>query len=211
MGGSEFDYMSARFPQQAMKDLFESLKNCDKKTFLEWLQILQPDKKWTEKKLKYWFTPMGEPIRGILAQLLGTMVRHSHKTGKLTNTAKRRQAVVRKKLSLVSIEVAPELSEDGKRDVMKECLRKKYGTEPYRSLLLSSGSAVLHEKPIRGGGNSWTSPGGDWLGQLLMEIRADITPAFAEGPVQPGSNKRSAEGLVEETASSTKKPRTNTL
>ena len=68
MGGAEFDYMSGRFPQQVMKDLFVRLKSCDRETFLEWLQFLQPIKKWTPKKLAYWFTPDGEPIRGILAQ-----------------------------------------------------------------------------------------------------------------------------------------------
>ena len=208
MGGAEFDYMGARFPQQAMKDLFESLKSCDGETFLEWLQILQPGKKWTPAKLRYWFTPDGEPIRGILAQLLGSMVRR--KSGKLTGTSKRRQKVVREKLGLAAIEVLPELSDDDKCRFMKECLRKKYSLEPYRSLLLSTDSRELHEKPIRGSGNSWTLPGGDWLGQLLMEIRAEIgrskkRPAEAAPPPPPelpsdgaeivGSKKRPAESI----------------
>ena len=185
MGGAEFDYMGARFPQQAMKDLFESLKSCDGETFLEWLQILQPGKKWTPAKLRYWFTPDGEPIRGILAQLLGSMVRR--KGGKLTPTSKRRQKAVCAEQGLAAIEVLPELSDDAKQSKMKECLRKKYSMEPYRSLLLSTGSRELHEKPIRGSGNSWTSPGGDWLGQILMEIREEIT--------SESSNKRSAEAI----------------
>jgi len=192
MGGAEFDYMSARFPQQTVKELFTELRNCDRETFLEWLQILQPDKKWTPKKLAYWFTPYGEPIRGILAQLLGSMVRR--KADKLTPTSRRRQKVVCEKLGLDSIEVAPELSDKNKKAFMKECLRKKYSMEPYRSLLLSSGSgsADLHEKPLRGNGNNWTYKktngviyGKDWLGQLLMEIRAEI--------VVHASKKRPAE------------------
>ena len=185
MGGAEFDYMGARFPQQDMKDLFESLKSCDRETFLEWLQILQPGKKWTPAKLRYWFTPDGEPIRGILAQLLGSMVRR--KGDKLTPTSKRRQKAVCAEWGLATIEVLPELSDDVKQSKMKECLRKKYSMEPYRSLLLSTGSRELHEKPIRGSGNSWTSPGGDWLGQKLMEIREEIT--------SESSNKRSAETI----------------
>jgi hypothetical protein len=183
MGGAEFDYMSARFPQQTVKELFTELKNCERETFLEWLQILQPGKKWTEKKLAYWFTPDGEPIRGILAQLLGSMVRR--KADKLTPTSRRRQKVVCEKLGLDAIEVVPELSDENKKAFMKECLRKKYSMEPYHSLLLSSENAELHEKPIRGNGNSWTSPGGDWLGQLLMEVRVEI--------VEKTSKKRSAE------------------
>ena len=185
VGGAEFDYMGARFPQQAMKDLFESLKNCDTKTFLEWLRILQPGKKWTPAKLKYWFTPDGEPIRGILAQLLGSMVRR--KSGKFTPASKRRQKVVCEKLGLAAIEIAPELPGGEKRRFMKECLRKKYSLEPYRSLLLDTGSGELHEKPIRGHGNNWTLPGGDWLGQLLMEVRAEIG--------RGGSKKRPAEAI----------------
>lgn len=184
MGGAEFDYMGARFPQQDMKDLFESLKSCDRETFIKWLQILQPGKKWTDAKLKYWFTPDGEPIRGILAQLLGSMVRR--KGGKLTPTSKRRQKAVCAEQKLAAIEVLPELSDVAKKSKMKKCLRKKYSMEPYRSLLLSTGSRELHEKPIRRG-NNWTLPGGDWLGQLLMEIRAEIGGG--------GSKKRPAEAI----------------
>jgi hypothetical protein len=172
MGGAEFDYMSGRFPQQVMKDLFVRLKSCDRETFLEWLQLLQPGKKWTPKKLVYWFTPDGKPIHGILAQLLGSMVRR--KAGKLTPTSKRRQKVICEKLGIDAIEVIPELSDYNKKAFMKECLRKKYESIMYSSLLLSTGQVPLYEKPIRGNGNSWTSPGGDWLGQLLMEVRAEL-------------------------------------
>jgi hypothetical protein len=55
-----------------------------------------------------------------------------------------------------------------------------------------SGSADLHEKPLRGNGNNWTYKktngviyGKDWLGQLFMEIRAEI--------VVHASKKRPAE------------------
>jgi len=183
MGGAEFDYMSARFPQSAMKDLFERLKSCDRETFLEWLQLLQPGKKWTPAKLNYWFTRSGEPIRGILAQLLGSMVRR--KDGKLTSTSKRRQKAVRERLGLSTIEVEPELSDDDKRLFMKECLRKKYSMEAYRTLLLSTGSDELHERPMRGKGNAWTLPGDDWLGQLLMEVREELVE-------QPGDSAEPA-------------------
>ena len=179
MGGAEFDYMGARFTQQAMIGLFTELRSCGRETFLEWLKILQPGKKWTPAKLAYWFTPDGEPIRGILAQLLGSMVRR--KAGKLTPTSKRRQKVVCEKLRLGTIEVAPELSDRNKKAYMKKCLLKKYSMEPYRSLLLSSGNAELHEKPLRGSGNSWTLPGGDWLGELLMEVRLQVGSGSSTG------------------------------
>ena len=55
--------------------------------------------------------------------------------------------------------------------------------ELYRNVLLSTGDAILHEKPLRGkgAGNNWTHKkvngveyGHDWLGQMLMWIRADL-------------------------------------
>ena len=196
MGGAEFDYMSGRFPQQVMKDLFVRLKSCDRETFLEWLQLLQPIKKWTPKKLAYWFTPDGEPIRGILAQLLGSMVRR--KADKLTPTSRRRQKVVCEKLGLDAIEVVPELSDENKKAFMKECLRKKYSMEPYHSLLLSS-AVDLHEKPLRGNGNNWTYKktdgviyGKDWLGELLMEVRAELRSDDFASSVPPAKKQKTS-------------------
>ena len=150
----------------------------------------------TQNQKDYWFTEggitNGIPIRGFTAQLLGTMVRPA---------ADKRRKVVMAQLKLHSIDIANELSDDGKRALMKECVREKYSMEPYRSLLLPTGRQVLHEMPLRGNGcgNNWTykekdgqTYGKDWLGQLLMEVRAEIL-----------SKKRSVEDVSPE--ASTKK------
>ena len=72
---------------------------------MEWLKLLQPGKKWTEKKERYWFYD-AEPIRGILAQMIGSCVR-------TTASAIKRRRILCKKLGLTSIEVNPELTDDG--------------------------------------------------------------------------------------------------
>jgi predicted NAD-dependent protein-ADP-ribosyltransferase YbiA (DUF1768 family) len=136
---------------------------------------LQPRKKWTDAKKGYWFFE-GEPIRGILAQMIGSCVRR--KDGKLTQTANERQNILCNELGLESIQVADELDEDGKKNLMRECLVRKYNVPEYRELLLSTGDAILHEVPLRGRPNAWSyranRGGGDWLGKLLMEIRDNI-------------------------------------
>tara|TARA_B110000091_G_scaffold174185_1_gene188135 strand:- start:8 stop:751 length:744 start_codon:yes stop_codon:yes gene_type:complete len=210
-GGVEFKYMKRRFDQSEVTDLFEHLEACGSQEFWRWLQILNPKgtkkKPVTPKQMDYWFTEggiaNGNPIRGIAAKLLGTMVR---------TAAEKRRKVVAKELGIPSVEVNEELPDDGKRALMKECLRGKYSIEPYRSLLLSTGSAELHEIPLRGNGagNNWTykekdgqTYGKNWLGQLLMEIRADI--AANSNKRSANSNKRSAEGS--EAGGAIKKPR----
>lgn len=173
-GGAEFDYMRGRFPQQRVQQLFDELARCDKKTFVKWLVLLQPERKeWTKRQQTFWFEADGQPIRGILAQLLGAMVRRAD-DGRLTRTAAARRRAVCAHLGLDRILVAPELCAEEKRARMKACLETKFADPQYRALLLSTGDAPLHERPMRGRGNDWTSPGNDWLGRLLMELRSEL-------------------------------------
>lgn len=181
-GGVEFEYMMQRFNQVEILNLFRHLQTCGNQEFWRWLQILNPkgtkNKPVTQGQKDYWFDggiDQGEPIRGIAAQLLGTMVRPS--------AIKRRKAVM-KELGIQRIDVNKELSDINKRAWMKSCLHKKFKDPDFRSLLLSTGDAILHEAPLRGKGarNNWTHKvigdqvyGKDWLGQLLMEVRAEIS------------------------------------
>lgn len=181
-GGVEFEYMMQRFNQVEVLNLFRHLQTCGNQEFWRWLQILNPkgtrNKPVTQGQKDYWFDggiEQGEPIRGIAAQLLGTMVRPS--------AIKRRKAVM-KKLGIQRIDVNKELIDINKRAWMKSCLHKKFKDPVFRSLLLSTGGAILHEAPLRGKGarNNWTHKvigdqvyGKDWLGQLLMEVRAEIS------------------------------------
>jgi ribA/ribD-fused uncharacterized protein len=60
--------------------------------------------------------------------------------------------------------------------VMKDLLRQKFGDEPFRSQLLATGTQELIE------GNTWNDvfwgvcdgEGENWLGKLLMEVRAEL-------------------------------------
>lgn len=178
-GGAEFEYMVQRFSQSEMTRLFDHLETCDNDEFWRWLQILNPKgskkKPVTQRQMDFWFTKGGLkdgiPIRGIAAQLLGTMVRP---------TAIKRRKAVAKELGLDTIKVNDELSDDEKKAWMKVCLQHKFADPHFRALLLSTKDAILHEIPLRGkgGNNNWTykvfkgqAYGENWLGQLLMEIR----------------------------------------
>ena len=86
-GGVEFEYMMQRFNQVEVLNLFRHLQTCNNEEFWRWLQILNPkgskNKPVTQRQKDYWFDggiEEGEPIRGIAAQLLGTMVRPSAKS-----------------------------------------------------------------------------------------------------------------------------------
>lgn len=77
-----------------------------------------------------------------------------------------------------------------KRDVMVQVLRTKFEREPYRSMLLATGDAVLME------GNDWHDQywgscdcpmhygveGQNWLGKLLMQVRGELRDEQATVP-----------------------------
>lgn len=58
-------------------------------------------------------------------------------------------------------------------DVMKGLLRQKFADPEMRAALLATGDAVLHETG-RGTKSPWIVSGGDMLGKLLMQVRAEI-------------------------------------
>lgn len=170
-GGVEADYMMNRFKDNEVHELFASFETCDKETFIDYLKKLQPNKKdWTDSKLKYWMRD-DQPIRGILSQLVGTSVKN-------TPTAKRRRKVVKEITGIDGdLQIWPNTTDDEKKEFMLRLLRVKFSKKEFADALLSTGDAILHEKPMRGKPNSWTfkdGEGGDWLGQLLMKVRDEI-------------------------------------
>lgn len=170
-GGVESRYMADRFLDQEVKDLFSKFDDCDVATFQSYLQTLQPNKKdWTDSKLNYWMRN-GEPIRGILSQLVGSSVRE-------TATGKRRQKVIKELTGLKGeLRIKENSSDEEKKRLMLGLLREKYSKKEYADVLLSTGTAILHERPLRGQPNSWTfkdGKGGDWLGELLMTVRDEL-------------------------------------
>ena len=169
-GGVESKYMADRFLDEKVLDLFVHFEECDRETFVEYLKRLQPNKAWTDSKVNYWMRN-GEPIRGILSQLVGTSVRN-------TATGKRRRKVIQEITGVSSeIQIKENSSDDDKKKLMRGLLREKYSKKEYADVLLSTGTAILHERPLRGQPNNWTfkdGKGGDWLGELLTKVRDEL-------------------------------------
>jgi len=169
-GGVEFEYISQRYSEPVIH-LLDRMKVADFKTFLGYLKQLQPDKKtWTVRQEQYW-TRNGEPIHGILAKLVGNGVRDPKRLKTLQDMVQ-------------EVKIKEDVPDTQKILQMASCLQHKFALhELYRNVLLNTGDAILHEKPLRGNGgeNNWTYKklngveyGYDWLGQLLMWIRTDI-------------------------------------
>lgn len=166
-GGVEICFMKDRFYNPEIKALFDEFETCDREKFIYYLKKLQPGKKWTDAKLEYWFKN-GEPIRGILAKLLGGAVKPGP-------TGRKRLKIIKDMLELKEdISIKNILSHDEKIELMLKCLKEKYNIPKYKCLLLSTGNKILHEKPMRGKGDDWTYPGGDLLGILLMRVRSEF-------------------------------------
>lgn len=161
-GGVEASYMSQRFENPEIKQLFKKFESCNKDEFLEYLKKLQPEKKTTN----FWFKN-GEPIRGILSKLVGNSV----KDGK---NYKKRLEAIKELTGVEEIKINPTLSNEKRNELMSSCLRKKFSQKKYRDVLLSTGNSELHERPMRGLKSEWTYPGGDLLGKLLIQIREEI-------------------------------------
>lgn len=168
-GGVEIDYMKDRYNDPEIKKLIESFETCDNEKFIYYLKILQPGKKWTEAKINYWFKNIDgkkEPIRGVLAKLVGGAVKD-------TPLMKKRREIVKSLAGLpkdFELSIKRELNETEKKDLMRKCLIEKFSKEKYKRVLFSTKNFIIHEKPMRGS-NDWTYPGNDWLGQLLIKIR----------------------------------------
>ena len=165
-GGVEMCYMKDRFKNIEIKLLFDEFEKCNNQQFIYYLKKLQPEKKWSKLQLNYWFYNQ-QPIRGILAKLVGNCVKDGP-------TGKKRQKIIKELLNIDKIDINPPLNMEQKSELMLKCLRKKFEIPKYRELLISTGDAVLHERPMRGKGDDWTYPGKDLLGKLLMKVRSEL-------------------------------------
>ena len=167
-GGAEPCYMKDRFEDEEVKALFDEFNDVDEEKFLYYLKKLQPEKKdWTPAKERYWFKDE-KPITGILSKLAGSAVKD-------TASLRRRLKIIGELAGLDRLpKVKRNLTNEDKVQHMLECLRIKYSKPYYRKLLMNTGDAVLHEKPMRGKGDFWTYPGEDTLGKCLMKVREEI-------------------------------------
>lgn len=183
-GIPEFAYQSQKFSGAKIIALMARMEACSGEEFLEYLMALQPHKKWSDRQKCYWFQGRvprsedgsllfneAEPIRGILAKLVGGAV-----------NSKPRQRILAR-LAGGPFKVLAEVDDDQKRQQMLFILRHKFADPFFGDILRATGDAVLHEKPMRGKAGPWTykwdakepqKSGGDWLGQLLMQVRDEI-------------------------------------
>lgn len=87
-----------------------------------------------------------------------------------------------------------------RKEVMLDLQRKKYAYPELRALLLATGDAHIQE------GNTWrdtfwgvdinTGEGMNWLGRILMQVRAEIRAELALGSAwAPPTNLRDRDGL----------------
>ena len=168
-GGVLFEYEGARFMDLEIIDLFRRMQRYNETEFIDALRWLQPEKRWTARKERYWFNE-GVPIRGVLASLLGKMTEK-------TATGEQRRQIITKTFELKHISVHPPLTDDQKRFIMLRAVRRKFAHPDYRQLLLSTGDAVLHQTPLVREPDMWTwrnGKGGDWIGKLLIQIRNEL-------------------------------------
>ena len=168
-GGVLFEYEGARFLDKEIIDLFRRMQRYNRTEFVDALRWLQPEKRWTPRKEMFWFNGT-QPIRGVLATLLGTMTEK-------TPTGEQRRKIVAKLFGMRHISVHVPLTDDQKRQIMLRALRRKFAIPRYRALLLGTGDAVLHQTPVVSEPDMWTwrnGKGGDWMGKLLTQIRNEI-------------------------------------
>ena len=197
-GDVEICFIQKRFANSKMKKLFDKFKTCDSQTFKKLLQLLQPDKSgsWTEKKLNYWFDKQNEfaepqPIRGILAKLLGNVIKNPTSSKNIKVIEKLSEKL---KISKEDVIKPGKITDDND---MMECLEQKFALPEYKNLLLETKDSILHEKPIQGKGNDWTFPGKDKLGIMLMQIRNKLKNELKEDSDIPNSEPESSEDKPE--------------
>ena len=149
-------------------------------------------------KLESYVDDDGAVASGLLAQMTSLLARNPDSTDarhRLAYTMGRSESegpVSKAEMSEWHAEnVKPPLDDTDKWDQMYYLLYDKFTTnDEYKQLLLSTGTRVLHEAKGRGAPGLWEhqplteaqiqkkfSPGGDWLGKLLMKVREHLVSA----------------------------------
>ena len=165
-------------------------------------------------KLESYLDADGAIATGLLAQMTSLMVKNPDSTD-----ARHRLAYILGTPGPVNkeamsawhtVDVNPPLGDDDKYGLMSGLVYDKFTTDDnYKQLLLSTGDRVLHEAKGRGAPGLWEymelseaqiakgfSPGGDWLGKILMSVRSVIRDAPAVAPVAPAEPPTPEEPVV---------------
>ncbi len=171
-GGSEFTYMSQRTNNSNLIKLYISLRDkmdyCTFKNYRERLMRKVIYKEGYKDRYVKMYDGQQYYGFGVIAKLISACWKTSMK----------------KRLEIVN-EIAQERgltgdikqedflkTEDENRRYMKIALRIKFNIEPYRTVLLDTGSNKVYERQGRGK-SLWAGENG-LLGTLLMEIREEL-------------------------------------
>ena len=186
--------MQKRYKHPKMKALFDDFRTCSTEKFKEYLKLLQSSKKVT----KHWFDGE-EPIRGILAKLVGGII-----TKPDSPAFKKRAKNLAEYLGITVEEVMQSDKRTTDQDMI-DCLMQKYKIPKFRDLLLKTGDKKLHERPTRGQSNDWTYPGKDKLGRLLVKIRAQKIEEEKRKKIKEDSKEKSKDKDEKKAVSKVKK------
>jgi len=186
-GDVERRYQLEKFGNnEKIKIAYEKLKEEAKDTekFKEIIVKLQPSKKFTERKLKYWFDEdKVTPIDGILFKLMQGVipkpgVKMTEKQEKIwTGFCEITKCEVGTEELVEILSKVPQMTVEEKKTLMIKCQYEKYKEGYYKELLLSTVGQELIEIPLRGGGHPdslWSqgkNGGKNLCGKCLMEVR----------------------------------------
>ena len=137
-------------------------------------------------KFVSYVAPDGTPATGLLAQQTSVIARNPE-----SDNARKRLTFIRRQMGewnekrymtkreMVEwheANVNPAANDEKAAEDMLEFLREKYSIPDYAGLLLSTGERELHEAPPGRGGapGLWEYGGGDLLGKLLTQVRAEL-------------------------------------
>ena len=169
-GGVEECYQGAKFKHPKVRKFIKRIRRYDMEKFSELMILL-------EKNASYWTKKHKDgdkiPILGIAAKIISNLL----KNGKRPKYAK----IVEKLTKHIGVNVDDffQTNPNFERvETLKYYMTKKYELPNYQKLLLETGEADLHERPMRGKGDEWTRDkngnGGDKMGQMLVQIRQTI-------------------------------------
>ena len=176
-GGSEFTYMSMRTNNPTLQALYISLRdNMDYKTFKSYRERLMRKKIYKEgKKDHYMKTYNGKQYYGfgVIAKLISACWK--------TSMTKRLEIVndIAQERGLIGVIKKDDFlmgTDEQNKQFMKSALGVKFAKEPYRTVLLGTGSNNVYERQGNRGKSLWAGEDG-WLGLLLMQIRDELQGA----------------------------------
>ena len=185
-GGSEFTYMSMRTKNLSLRALYISLRdNMDYETFKLYRERLMRKKIYKEgKKDHYMKTYNGKVYYGfgVIAKLISACFKPT-----MTKRLEVVNQIAQERGLTGDIKQGDFLkrTDEQNKQFMKIALRVKFASEPYRTVLLDTGSNKLYERQGNRGKSLWAGEDG-WLGLLLMQIRDELQ---AEGATL-GKRKR---------------------